>query len=450
MPDDPMWLWWTLTLVLCAWKLVEGFVRPQRMLEWPFLAASMWIYFYVYMAYSAKLKLQIYLPNDITNIGQLMPLLCFVGVLAGWALGTRRNLQRRPMPSPPRPILVWWAGFLCMLVGAVGAFSVMNAVDTSGVGVYQVTSAYWYLLFYVGYPGLAMAVWALFKVDPAYRKILWIVALLAMAAFMFPNVYNARRGPLFPSIMVLLLVPPLTLRRPPNPIVFFGGLFAVGFVMLLFLQVRSVTYRGGTWSEAFSRLSVDDAITERADDAQDNEYVNNCQQIATIYQNGKYQYGTGHLSLLLHWVPRSFWRDKPILGEGNYSFNEMFDDVEQAFGERLLGAGAASGGVADSFIQYGILCPVYWLGLSWLYGRVYVRAREGRPRWIFCYVGLMCASHWLISQSFAAAAVPGLYFQVVPFGVFFVFNLIPSARMPMRPVRQRVAPSLPQPQPVES
>jgi len=43
-----------------------------------------------------------------------------------------------------------------------------------------------------------------------------------------------------------------------------------------------------------------------------------------------------------------------MLGEGSYSFDEMFDDVEAATGFRLLGTGAAAGGVADTFVQYGI------------------------------------------------------------------------------------------------
>ena len=38
--------------------------------------------------------------------------------------------------------------------------------------------------------------------------------------------------------------------------VFGGGLVAAALVMLLFLQIRAVTYNGGTWGEAFKTLSV--------------------------------------------------------------------------------------------------------------------------------------------------------------------------------------------------
>jgi hypothetical protein len=268
--------------------------------------------------------------------------------------------------------------------------------------------------------------------ESSVRKYLWVITLLGLAAFMFPHIADARRGPLFPAIMVLLLVPPIATRRAPNPLVFCGVLLTVGVVMLLFLQIREVTYNGGTWSEALHRLDVGAAVAEKVEQPEDNEYINNCQLIGTIYKDGKYQYGTGHLSLLWHWVPRAVWKDKPTLGEGSYSFNEMFDDVEANTGFRLLGTGAAAGGVADTFVQYGILCPIFWLLLSWGMGAVYVRARYGNsPRWLFCYVGFICASHWLVSQSLSAAFVPGMFFQVVPLLVFAALD----------PARQRDEPA---------
>jgi hypothetical protein len=425
MRFDLTWVWWAATVGICAWKIGEALVRPIRMLEWPFLACAMWAYFYGYMAYDAKLALSAYLSNNFSNIGQLMALLCLVGLLIGWSLGKRYRVQPPAAPRNYPPFAIWLAGIFFMMIGAAGAYSVMHAAD-AGTLNYQASSGYWYLLFYVGYPGLAMAVWALCKMEPGtQRKLCILVTALGLAAFMFPHLINARRGPLFPSIIVLLVVPYLTLRRPPNRLLYCGGLAAAGLVMLLFLQVRVFIYNGGTWGDALQNLDVNAAVAERGKEADDNEYVNSCQLIGTVYQNGKYQYGTGHLGLLAHWIPRAIWKNKPVLGEGTYTFDEMFDDVEAATGVRLLGSGASSAGVADSFVQYGFLCPVFWLVLSWGLGVVYAKAVHGRsPRWLFAYVGILCASHWLISQSLSAAFVPGMYFQLVPLFVFFVIGLI--------------------------
>jgi hypothetical protein len=440
MDNNLMWIWWALTVALCAWKIGEGLLRPHRMLEWPFLACAMWSYFYGYMAYNAKREMSEYLGNGISDIGQLMPLLCLAGVIGGWGLGARRPAhlvsENRTYPY----FKFWLLGMFFLAVGSAGAYSVMRAAQ-AGTLNYQESSGYWTLLFYVGYPGLAMTVWSLFRVKSATRKYLWAVTLLGLAAFMFPHVLDARRGPLFPAIMVLLLVPPMARRRAPNPWIFCGVLAAAGLVMLLFLQVREVTYNGGTWNEAIHHLDVGTAVTEKADEPEDNEYINSCQLIGTIYQNGKYQYGTGHMSLLWHWVPRAVWKEKPTLGEGSYSFNEMFDDVEAATGFHLLGTGAAAGGVADTFVQYGVLCPLFWFGLSWGMGAVYVRALMGNsPRWLFCYVGFICASHWLVSQSLSAAFVPGMFFQAVPLLVFAVLDPAYKRRALANRKRRALAP----------
>ena len=436
MENNVMWIWWTLTVALCAWKLGEAFLRPYRMLEWPFLACAMWAYFYGYMAYDAKIGMPEYLGNGMADIGQLMPLLCLVGILLGWGLGTRGRSAR--LESRPYPYFRFWlAGMFFLLVGAAGAYSVMHAAASGNLD-YENSSGYWILLFYVGYPGLAITVWSMFRIEPPVRKYLWVFTLLALAAFMFPHIANARRGPLFPAIMVLLLVPPMATRRAPNPLIFCGTLVAAGIVMLLFLQIREVTYNGGTWGEALHHLDIGTAVEEKVEQPEDNEYINNCQLIGTIYKNGKYQYGTGHLSLLWHWVPRAIWKDKPTLGEGSYSFNEMFDDVEAATGFRLLGTGAAAGGVADTFVQYGVFCPLFWFFLSWGMGAVYVRARNANsPRWLFCYVGFICASHWLVSQSLSAAFVPCMFFEIVPIMVFVALDPAGLQRAQSGPRRRR-------------
>ncbi len=207
---------------ICAWKIGEAFFRPRLMLEWPFLASAMWLYFYGYMAYNAKVGLPEYLGNGIANIGQLMPLLCLIGLIAGWHFGTQP--QKRIVPDRRRyPYAkIYLAGAVFVGLGAAGGYSVLRAVQ-SGTMNYQASSGYWYLLFYVGYPGLAMTIWALFRMEPSSRKYLWFVTLLALAAFMFPHVLNARRGPLFPAVMGAAAGAAPGNAASAEPITFHGG-----------------------------------------------------------------------------------------------------------------------------------------------------------------------------------------------------------------------------------
>ena len=377
MENNVMWIWWALTVAICAWKIVEGLWQPHRMLEWPFLASAMWAYFYGYMAYDAKTTLPEYLGNGISNIGQCMPLLCLVAILLGWGLGTRKCHARAPESRAYPYFRFWLAGMFFLLVGAAGAYSVMRAAASGNLN-YSTSSGYWILLFYVGYPGLAITVWAMARMDATMRRYFVGRHPPGLCRLHVSGiVINARRGPLFPALMVLLLVPPLAMRRSPNPFIFCGGLAVLAVVMMTFLQVRSVIYSGGSWSEALRQVDITAAVAERSKEAEDNEYVNNCQLIGTIYSNGKYQYGTGHLQPSFPLDPaRDLERQADSRQKGAYSFDEMFDDVEAATGYRLLGTGAAAGGVADTFVQYGVFCPGFWFLLSWAFGAVYRKGSD--------------------------------------------------------------------------
>ena len=428
------WLFWLATLGLCGWELLEIFRRPSCMLEWPFLVCCMWAYFYVYMAYQVKTQLAALVPDWALMLGELMPLACLLAVLYGWHRGMRGGRTVVSRRNPPYQIyMLWLMGMAAVVIGAMGNYSVVHAAAQAGGQLeYASASAYWYLLFYTGYPGLAIALWATYKM-PAASKVLFLKFFaVGVFIFMLPNVLNARRGPLFPTILILLLVPPLVKKTNPRRVLFVGTLVAAGFVMLMFVRAREWVYNEGTWSDAFNNLTVADIVVSRGVDVTDNEYLNNCHLIGTVVKTGKYQYGTGHLELLVHWVPRQFWKGKPDLGQGSYTTDELFNDVETVMGARLLGGGAAAGGVADSFIQYGYLCPIMWFLLAYMAGRTYRHARLGSDcRWQLCYVSLLCATHWLVAQGLAAAFVPAMFFQAVP---LVIFRLAPRiANVPTQP-----------------
>ena len=111
MNIDWMWVWWALTVALCAWKLIEGIFRPARMLEWPFIACAMWAYFYGYMGYQAKLNLSAYLGNGMGAIGQFVALLCLIGLLVGWSVGKRVRVSPASQQSTYSYGLAWTVAF---------------------------------------------------------------------------------------------------------------------------------------------------------------------------------------------------------------------------------------------------------------------------------------------------------------------------------------------------
>ena len=65
-----------------------------------------------------------------------------------------------------------------------------------------------------------------------------------------------------------------------------------------------------------------------------------------------------------------------------------------------------------TFDNYWFFFPLFWLALGYGAAAVYVGAfRRDSLRWKMHYVGILCATHWLISQCFAEAFVPAMIYQ---------------------------------------
>jgi hypothetical protein len=177
-------------------------------------------------------------------------------------------------------------------------------------------------------------------------------------------------------------------------------------------------------------------LEERAKRTSDNEYFNHCQMLEANLRTGLYQYGTAHLAALVNWVPRRFWLDKPQRGLG--FLPEALQTLDRDDSSNL-GVGGAWGAVADSFNNYWYFFPVFWLGVGWLTAAAFLKAQVfGSLPWKLHNVGILCAAHWFIAQSFAEAFVPFMIYQ----GVFFIAFQYARVR-----VTRKLKPSDPAPRP---
>lgn len=444
MYDYPGLFWASLALLVAVavWVVVKAIRNPYQLLGWPLVLSMMWLYFFGYMAYQAVTHLRASIPRaSIIGMGEFVSLLCFIGVLAGWRQSIRSAPRVLERESPSyRVTTIWWIGIFWTVIGVIGTYSVRatwaamaargEQPDISHLSGYQV------FLYHVGYPGMAMCLWAALKSRGA-RKVFYFSGLILTAAiFIFPYLGSARRGPMFPLLAVFVFLPSLVTKRRPNPAVIIGGLALSGVLMLALVAMRGSALTG-KWNQAVAVLTPEDVLVSRTLSVKENEFINSVYTIAAVYENGKYQYGTGHMSLVFHWIPRSVWPDKPALGEGWYSWKELYADVNAKAGQPLVGFGAAIGGIADSFVQYGFLAPLYWFALAFFVGRVFARALPtDDPRWHLSYLGLVCASHWLVSQSLSEAIVPAAAYQAVPFLTFALCRQR-SARPVSSGLRQR-------------
>lgn len=412
---------WAITTFQCLRLIALGLLDGERIIQWPFLAGALSLYFFSIMAIIAYRDLQHILAIDVAIRGQAVAIACLFAIEIGWNLVKHRDTNSTSKRSYSS-LTVWILSSMLIVGAAISHYLFQDAIAKAESGVnYENSSAYWYLAFYAGYPGLALSLWSLGSMEKAKRRILLYISLIIFAAFLFPHIYNARRGPLFPAVIILLFVPSFTNRTRPNGAFVLGVLFCTGIAMLSFVEARRFVYNQKTWNDAFDSMQINDVFNAKLVAVSDNEYLNHCFTVATLLDNSKFQYGSGHAELLVHWIPRSLWESKPILGEGYYPTRELNQDIAKYSGIVLLGNGASCGGFAESFVQYGLLTPFFWLLISFVFSLQFSRARySSDPAEIVKYMALPCASLWLISQGFAAAFVPAAVFFSLPLVVLFI------------------------------
>jgi hypothetical protein len=395
------------------------------------VACGMWLYLFGVMGYQAATGLTDYFPSGALELGQTVALVCLLSLILGWRRGLQKVIRPAPAASIPRYdySLVWRGGMIMLLFG----FSAFRSFGSMRNSDFLNTSAYWYMLAGLVYPGACLCVLALSRERSLRTKANLIAFAVVLLIAISPYLQAARRGPFFTLIMVMLYTPAIVGAWRPRRTTLFAALVATGFVMLLMVLVRPYLTERGGWGDAIASTSVEDTMTYRGATVADNEYAYHVAAVWTCYQLGLYQYGTGDLSLLVHWVPRGWWPDKPELGRG------WMERVEDRIGSVLgwdMVVGGAITGPASSFHQYGFAFPAFWYLIGFGFARVFKRSNgEHDDRWKVMWVMMLASLHWLIAQSFHDAFVPACIYVLAPLVVFRSSRRTPGQQFsPMRSV----------------
>ncbi len=428
------WFLWWLTACVAGWQILRVWVYPREVVGFATIVSLMWLYFYAWLPYQAVHNFMDAFPTRIWTLGQLIALLALLAFLAGWywRLLSRRRTVPKPVPDFNYDRL-WWAGIALIFIGKVS----YNIFLASG-REFDDTSAYWYMLLTVVYPGMAVCTVVLIA-SPQHRTIWRFVTLAVLVAVVvWPSLRGARRGPVFVTIISITMTYFIVRQRPPRPGVVLGVFVATGLLILTIYTGRRSVYSEGTWSEFFETVTVDEVVTERAARTSDNEFFNHCLALEANLRTGLYQYGTTHLAMLVHWVPRSYWPGKPSRGRGFFPTALYAVETEYAHN---VGYGGAIACVEDTFDNYGYFFPIFWFIVGYGSASFFARSQDsGDLRWKMHYVGLLASSHWFIAQNLPEALVPFCFFQASYFAAFYLARVNP-AKSPA-PTRRGPRPAL--------
>ncbi|MGA2257755.1 MAG: hypothetical protein ABSG53_24090 [Thermoguttaceae bacterium] len=369
---------------------------------------------YVYLSFRILKSHPTLLPDTVLTIVQFLPFVCFASFLAGWYL----SLGRRPRANFAAPSYslrhLWSWGIGLLIVGNAGLYSFSYSESS-----FATSSAYWYMLFQVGYAGIALWVAVLTIkrriVETTSRVIFAVLVYLLLA----PTLLNARRGPVYTAIISAvfgyLLVRPSSLKLWKV----IGMLGAAGLLMIVLVHARKHLGAGQSWQKAMQAATVDAMHEKRSTEVADNEFVNHAVKVEANLETGMYQYGTVHLAMLTHWIPRAIWPGKPQRSMGIYPAAMLH--FKPGFYTNL-GLGGAWGPVADSFDNYWYFCPIFWyfigLGTVALYNRAVWR---DQLNWKMHYLAVLMSSHWFFAQCATEAIVPFMFYQAA-FWLAFHFS----------------------------
>lgn len=417
------WFLWLATLVVIVHQLFKSASSQEGILGFVPPFCMMFAYFYIVQAAIVATSLSDRISPEYLVLGQLAVLLSLIGGLWGWYRGSAGSIRVDPREkSEDNPQTLWYLSLGAIFVGLVGQYTFFSmGFFQQGVLSSQDVSGYWYMLFHVAYPGIAIGV-ALISRRAEFRTG-GPALLLILCSFllMYPWIIAARRGPLFPFVVVVIYSYYLMRPKVVNRAVVIGSLGAAGVAMLLLFAIRDYTTSGLVKfnEERLRQATAMDIITGKAYEESDNEYLYHCVYVGSVLETDRYQWGTGYLSLMTHWIPRSWWPDKPALAQG------WFDPLTKEEMFNITGvyvtSGAASGGVAETFVNLAWFAPMFWFAIGWVMGRAYLFGRR-HPNRVgpMIYVGMLAGMHWLISQGFGAAFVPIAIYVIVPILIYAV------------------------------
>lgn len=405
------WVFWIATLLVIVYAALRSYFSEKDIYGAPFLFSLMFGYFYVFQSYVVATNLDYLLEPWMFELGQAIALVSFLAFLLGWKLALKKRTNSVWLihkASSLNYAKMWGLG----LTAALAAIISMQFVDfRDNTFNYEGTSAYVYLFYQIGYPGILACIIAITN-GKRYKSVIYKLITFALCfGLTYIFFLTARRGPTFPIIIILVYGFGLMQSTKPSKLVLVMSILMIGFAMLVFPLVRSYSDGGmQAWNvDSVQALSIMSVTIEKSKQEGDNEALYHMSTVATSAAIGNYQYGTGYLSLFTHFIPRSLWQDKPSLGQGWFPSTPSL--LPKLLGWQLS-SGASAGGVADTFMELGFLAPFLWLAFGYILGGRFVHTSSILKRAQF--ITFLAGSHWLVSQGVAAAFVPTLiYFLVI-------------------------------------
>jgi len=210
--------------------------------------------------------------------------------------------------------------------------------------------------------------------------------------FLLQAVLRSSRQDTFYLLAIWIFVIHLTRSKPPSRFVLGTSLFVAGLVPLLLVAYRAYIYVG---TDVSRFTDVDSNFVESVvRPGTGNEFILHSALATASYDLGEYDYGQQiPYSGFINFIPRFVWREKPY----NTFRVTPYELIQNHWGW-IPAYGSAVTGAGSIFFEWGFLGLIFWFLLGrWSKG-LFEKARQGSPRSIAIYAGLVCVLFLFTAQ----------------------------------------------------
>jgi len=261
-----------------------------------------------------------------------------------------------------------------------------------------------------------------------------VLAIIILSPHLLQGTFGGRRGPLFLSLITLLLAWYVAKSRSPSLGKIAIAVTAISLAVATVASQRQHIYLGSEGEFDISRIVEIVGGTDIGEHGQEgNEYVVASAAILTADFHGEYYWGKRYfVTYFIRPIPRQLWPTK--YEDMGFSASAFADEDTQSRYGGAVGfspvSGASTGSIADAYLEFwwGVLPLFYLLGRAFAF--VWRKHRLEGGLWTVIMIEMLIPTVYLPSQSFSAWLHRVLIMVVVTTIVWKYWLRIDAPRQP--------------------
>jgi len=318
------------------------------------------------------------------------------------------------------------------MIISIGIFNFYGI--THNYGALSNISGYVYQMRDVSFGGVAVL--SFYLCQKRLPKFAWVVFYVALCLLIVDAILMGVRGTfirllVFSAILFVVKMWP-NMDRIKRKKVAKKGLLLGGLLIVLILSMpmlRTVTHLGAESDSDIRRnnvaatLSYSEVIKKSlfgSDTGRGNEMLIASVLIQSAYESSEFDGGYKWLLPIMNFIPRSLWHDKPLWGD--FSINIARVMVEAGYWMPIYGS--AETGIADSYMRFSWIAPIFWLFLGLFGGRNYRNALNDKDdfSWII-YAAFLLGLVYFLTQNFFPFFY-SMFYIMVPIYLIKLFSCL--------------------------